>query len=318
MLASVLLALADFLACEAALLLAMAAVSAFLLHRDFARVWNPAMAVTLALGVLATGRCVGLYDPGGLSPAERFRIRIRSLLVLPWLPISLVALLQPVSAAQWVALMLAVLLFVPIGPLAEALVRQLLISWSAWGSRAILAGSHETTARLASFLFAHPETGLAPVGFCGTVDGGLQTHPLQCVGSLSDLPRLDGMAETIVVALSPDLKAPDISQLPFRRIIVIPDMAGTPVLSVEPRQLDGSLAFEFSNPVRANADCRAKRVMDLCVAIPLLLSTTPLIVLLALAIKLVSPGPAFYVQRRIGWKGEPVSILKLRSMYSRC
>jgi lipopolysaccharide/colanic/teichoic acid biosynthesis glycosyltransferase len=56
-------------------------------------------------------------------------------------------------------------------------------------------------------------------------------------------------------------------------------------------------------------------MLDLLVAVPALLLTLPLILGFALAIWLVSPGPVFYVQRRVGWKGRPVAIFKLRSMH---
>ena len=58
-----------------------------------------------------------------------------------------------------------------------------------------------------------------------------------------------------------------------------------------------------------------KRAVDLAVALPLALLAAPLIVSLALAIKIADPGSPFYGQRRIGRYGKPFQVLKLRTMY---
>ncbi len=58
-----------------------------------------------------------------------------------------------------------------------------------------------------------------------------------------------------------------------------------------------------------------KRGMDICGALVGLGLSAPLILIAAIAIKLDSPGPIFYLQTRIGEHGRPFRIVKLRSMY---
>jgi sugar transferase (PEP-CTERM system associated) len=57
-----------------------------------------------------------------------------------------------------------------------------------------------------------------------------------------------------------------------------------------------------------------KRLFDIVVSAVILLIFAPLIALTAIAIKLESPGPAFFRQRRVGLYGVNFEILKLRSM----
>ena len=57
-----------------------------------------------------------------------------------------------------------------------------------------------------------------------------------------------------------------------------------------------------------------KRAADLSVACALLAFTLPLMMMVALAIKLDGPGPVFYRQERVGLGGRRFTLLKLRSM----
>lgn len=57
-----------------------------------------------------------------------------------------------------------------------------------------------------------------------------------------------------------------------------------------------------------------RRGLDIVFSLVLLVITAPLMLITAFAIKLDSPGPVFYRQRRIGLFGKPFMILKFRSM----
>jgi lipopolysaccharide/colanic/teichoic acid biosynthesis glycosyltransferase len=59
-----------------------------------------------------------------------------------------------------------------------------------------------------------------------------------------------------------------------------------------------------------------KRAVDLAVALPLLILLSPLIALLAVAIKLESRGPVFYRCRRVGRGGSELWMVKFRKMHN--
>ena len=59
-----------------------------------------------------------------------------------------------------------------------------------------------------------------------------------------------------------------------------------------------------------------KRALDLLFAVPALVLASPVLAIVALAIKLDSPGPVIYRSRRIGRDGVEFDLLKLRTMYT--
>nr|WP_294523661.1 sugar transferase [uncultured Rhodopila sp.] len=65
---------------------------------------------------------------------------------------------------------------------------------------------------------------------------------------------------------------------------------------------------------RGPGSAALKRLCDIVIGIVILLLTLPLMSAAALAIKLDSPGPVFYRQKRIGRFGETFTMLKFRSM----
>ena len=59
-----------------------------------------------------------------------------------------------------------------------------------------------------------------------------------------------------------------------------------------------------------------KRALDLAACLVLLVATLPLMLLVAIAIKLESRGPVFFAHRRLGRDGEHFDCLKFRSMHA--
>ena len=59
---------------------------------------------------------------------------------------------------------------------------------------------------------------------------------------------------------------------------------------------------------------RAKRALDLVVALPLAVVLSPAMAVIALLVRRDSPGPALFRQQRIGYAGRPFTLLKYRTM----
>jgi exopolysaccharide biosynthesis polyprenyl glycosylphosphotransferase len=59
-----------------------------------------------------------------------------------------------------------------------------------------------------------------------------------------------------------------------------------------------------------------KRILDVALAVPLLVLGAPVMALTALAIRVSSPGPALFHQRRIGQDGRTFQLIKFRTMAS--
>jgi putative colanic acid biosynthesis UDP-glucose lipid carrier transferase len=76
-----------------------------------------------------------------------------------------------------------------------------------------------------------------------------------------------------------------------------------------------ALAGAPRSPVRHSAAQRTgKHALDLALAALLLLLLAPFLAALTLAVRLASPGPALFRQRRIGLDGVPFDIFKFRTM----
>jgi exopolysaccharide biosynthesis polyprenyl glycosylphosphotransferase len=73
--------------------------------------------------------------------------------------------------------------------------------------------------------------------------------------------------------------------------------------------------FELRPPVFAGLDWATKRVFDIVVGAAVIAVAAPLWLVIAIAVKLDSPGPVFYRDRRVGLGEREFGMFKFRSMY---
>lgn len=75
--------------------------------------------------------------------------------------------------------------------------------------------------------------------------------------------------------------------------------------------------YEFENhigqPIKLSR-LWLKRIFDIILGLIGLVLSVPFILIFGIIIKLTSPGPIFYSQKRVGYMGKPIMIHKLRSM----
>ncbi len=72
--------------------------------------------------------------------------------------------------------------------------------------------------------------------------------------------------------------------------------------------------IQFTTPAIIGTDFWVKRGFDLTVAVLILLFASPIFLLIAVLIKLDSPGPIFYKQTRLGLRGRHFKVWKFRTM----
>ncbi len=98
------------------------------------------------------------------------------------------------------------------------------------------------------------------------------------------------------------------------RVSMLPRLTEVVGTSVEFDDLEGLTMLGLRRYGLSRSSRALKRSMDLVVSIATLIALAPLIGLIALAIKLTSPGPVLFRQRRIGLEGQAFEMLKFRSM----
>lgn len=98
-------------------------------------------------------------------------------------------------------------------------------------------------------------------------------------------------------------------------IKIIPDMYDILTGSVKMYNIYGTPLIQVSHTLMPEWQKSVKQVLDIVISLLALFLSLPISIILAIAIKLSSPGPVFYSHERIGKNGKPFRIYKFRSMY---
>ena len=101
------------------------------------------------------------------------------------------------------------------------------------------------------------------------------------------------------------------SLVEVRMVCDVPNLAG---LSLTTTNLDGLPLIGLRESPHFGLNIVVKRIMDMALSAVGLIVLSPLMALIALVVKLTSPGPVFYGQERCGLNGRSFHMLKFRSM----
>jgi exopolysaccharide biosynthesis polyprenyl glycosylphosphotransferase len=285
-----------------------------------------ALAVALPLAWLAVIAARRGYEQRflGTGPDEYRKVADAGLLIFTSIAVISYAVRGEIARGY-------VFVAVPLTILLTLLVRRQLRSWiyrlRARGhalQRVLVVGRADAAIALIEQLDAEPQHGLVPVGACVPFVGieVSRVHNVPVVGDPSRvLAAVDETSAHIVAVVShPDLSGQALRRLSWAleerdvELIVSPgiiEVAG-PRLSIRP--IAGLSLLHLERPSASGGRLIGKAIFDRLVGALIVLALSPLLIVVALAVRLTSSGPALYRQTRVGVDGREFKMIKFRSM----
>ena len=166
--------------------------------------------------------------------------------------------------------------------------------------------------------------GLKILGYLQVFKAGesVFVNELKNLGFYRQLPELIKKydVEEVIIAIEPSehKKIEEILSLMEGekvRISILPDLYQILLGSVKVNHLFGTPLIEIKQNLMPLWQEVLKRVIDVVASALFLLIFFPVYAMIAVMVKLSSPGPIFYKQERIGKNGKPFYIFKFRSMF---
>lgn len=188
--------------------------------------------------------------------------------------------------------------------------------------RVLIVGAGRTGRRLASAMQQYPWMGLEVVGF---FDDNKRDDE-DVLGDAADVVAFVDEAEAggrpidyvyVALPLSASEKIEYLvnglaSRLPH--VCLVPDIFHLDIINSRVTDVDGMPVIHLIDETPFEFRRFIKRGVDIAFSLTFLIVASPLMLALALAVKMSSPGPVFYRQERMGLNGHTFHILKFRSM----
>ncbi len=211
----------------------------------------------------------------------------------------------------------------------HVLVRQWLRNWRALGynsRNAVIAGTGELATALAEQIQLTPELGIRFCGFFTDSSASspnsldeIQHRPL--IGTLEELPgyvRSHGIP-VVYIALSMQEEA-TVSQLidalqdTTACVYFVPNITMFNLMKSRTQEVNGIPLLTVWEAPFSEVEDLAKRISDIAISLLVLGLIWPVMLGIALAIRVSSPGPVLFKQRRYGLNGQEITVYKFRTM----
>jgi exopolysaccharide biosynthesis polyprenyl glycosylphosphotransferase len=194
-----------------------------------------------------------------------------------------------------------------------------------YSSRVLLVGSELSASRIANELARQPSAGYLVVGACvpsEVVGGYLPGTQIPVLGHLDKLHEaLDAVgADTVVVTSSGEISPERMRELSWslepgrQHLVVAPSLTDIGGPRIHTRPVAGLPLIHVETPRYEGRKLVTKRAFDIFFASILIVLLSPILGIIALAVKLSTPGPILFRQHRIGINGSAFNMLKFRSM----
>jgi exopolysaccharide biosynthesis polyprenyl glycosylphosphotransferase len=226
--------------------------------------------------------------------------------------------------SEWLQAWLLALAGVCCGRVLLASAQRLARSRRLVGKPVLIVGAGVVGAQVSRRLESHPEYGLAPVGFLDEEPrsvaevGGRDVPVLGTIEDLEETVARTGV-KNLIVAFSTAADA-RVSRLVQHcqelgvEVSVVPRMFDTINDRVGYDTVGGLPLLTFSVVDPKGLQFALKHALDRVLALLALIALAPLMLCAALAVRVSSPGPVFFRQRRVGRDGKLFDLYKLRSM----
>lgn len=185
--------------------------------------------------------------------------------------------------------------------------------------RVYVLGAGAWADQIVEILRTRPELGMEVVGWIGAIGGDLRSS--RPVGSNILNAVHKSRAQRIIVAMR-DRRG----SMPIRELLEL-SLSGVKVEDANTiyQKVSGKIDVDSLNPsslifgkgFKLNpAFTLSRRIISVLASLILLVMFLPLIPIVAIAVKLTSPGPVLYRQQRTGLKGKTFVLFKFRTMQS--
>jgi exopolysaccharide biosynthesis polyprenyl glycosylphosphotransferase len=265
----------------------------------------------------------------GIAGAYRPRLTLRALEATPWLVGRLAVAVLVLAPAAWlggevvdlVQVALVAVAAVVVGRILSYAVVRRLRRAGALTDSAVILGAGEIGAELATAFRDFPELGVTPVGFLDCVSDDDLPYPV-----LGDVDRLEELLDEtpirrVIVAFGPSRESDLVTVLRTAvqhrvDVHVVPRFFDCGVAPEGPETDDvrGIPLYRVRRAALRAPAWAMKRLLDVTVAGTVLLVTSPFLAVIAVAVKLSSPGPVLFRQKRIGQYGEEIEVAKFRTL----